>query len=103
MQDGEELRSALLRRVPAKIDIGPIYNVDPQRRTAYAGERWLLICHVQHARQLRHEQIDKAGAMMNPSPAASGFRHAGLMTRMAASESQHFLARCWMDSLQRIT
>ena len=38
VQDGAALREALLRRVPAKIDIGPIYNVDPQRRAAYAGK-----------------------------------------------------------------
>lgn len=24
-----------LRRVPAKIDIGPVYNIDPSRRQAY--------------------------------------------------------------------
>lgn len=37
VQDGTELYHALTRQVPAKIDIGPIYNVDPRRRTAYAG------------------------------------------------------------------
>lgn len=26
-----------MRQVPAKVDIGPIYNVDPRRRSAYAG------------------------------------------------------------------
>lgn len=25
------------RRCPAKIDIGPIFNVDPQKRSAYGG------------------------------------------------------------------
>ncbi len=24
-------------RVPAKIDIGPVFNVDPQKRSAYSG------------------------------------------------------------------
>lgn len=24
-------------KLPAKIDIGPVYNVDPQRRKAYTG------------------------------------------------------------------
>ena len=34
-QDGAELQAAIISRVPAKIDIGPVYNVDPKRRTAY--------------------------------------------------------------------
>ncbi|KAK9794941.1 hypothetical protein WJX73_003217 [Symbiochloris irregularis] len=36
-KDGAELHAALVRQVPAKIDIGPMYNVDPRRRNAYAG------------------------------------------------------------------
>ena len=38
LQDKEELQRAMANKVPAKIDIGPIYNVDPQRRKAYTGE-----------------------------------------------------------------
>lgn len=30
------MQAAIKDRCPAKIDIGPIYNVDPQRRAAYA-------------------------------------------------------------------
>lgn len=37
LQNAEDLRSGLIRRVPSKIDIGPVYTVDPQRRSAYAG------------------------------------------------------------------
>jgi len=36
-QDAPSLRRAILARVPAKIDIGPVYTVDPARRAAYAG------------------------------------------------------------------
>ena len=38
LQDGNELHAALKDRVPAKIDIGPVYNVDPAKRAAYSGE-----------------------------------------------------------------
>ena len=31
------MRRAMLAKLPAKIDIGPVYNVDPQRRKAYTG------------------------------------------------------------------
>ena len=31
------MRRAVLARVPAKIDLGPVYPVDPARRAAYAG------------------------------------------------------------------
>jgi len=34
--NGEDLKKAVKDRCPAKIDIGPVYNVDPQRRGAYA-------------------------------------------------------------------
>eukprot|EP00889_Picochlorum_renovo_P005608 jgi/Picre1/32638/NNA_007984.t1 len=34
--NGEDLKSAIKARCPAKIDIGPVYNVDPQKRAAYA-------------------------------------------------------------------
>ncbi len=34
-KDGEELQNAIRARCPAKIDIGPVYNVDPQKRAAY--------------------------------------------------------------------
>ena len=37
LQDKEELQRAMANKVPAKIDIGPVYNVDPQRRKAYTG------------------------------------------------------------------
>ncbi|KAI7838794.1 hypothetical protein COHA_007409 [Chlorella ohadii] len=36
-KDGGELAAALKDRCPSKIDIGPVYNVDPQRRAAYQG------------------------------------------------------------------
>ena len=29
----------MANKVPAKIDIGPVYNVDPQRRKAFTGKR----------------------------------------------------------------
>jgi DNA primase small subunit len=35
-KDGAEMAAAVAARCPAKIDIGPVYNVDPQRRAAYA-------------------------------------------------------------------
>ena len=38
LQDGEELRTAINNKLPAKIDIGPVYNVDPKHRNAYAGQ-----------------------------------------------------------------
>lgn len=38
LQDKEELQRAMANKVPAKIDIGPVYNVDPQRRKAYTGK-----------------------------------------------------------------
>ncbi len=38
-QDKEELQKAMTNKVPAKIDIGPVYNVDPQRRKAYTGRK----------------------------------------------------------------
>lgn len=41
-QDGEELQRAIQLKVPAKIDIGPVYNVDPQRRAAFQGAPALL-------------------------------------------------------------
>ena len=37
LQDGEELKAAINNKLPAKIDIGPVYNVDPKHRNAYAG------------------------------------------------------------------
>lgn len=36
-QDVGEMAAALKDRCPSKIDIGPVYNVDPARRAAYAG------------------------------------------------------------------
>lgn len=40
--DGKELENAIKERCPAKIDIGPVYNVDPKRRSAYAaGQKFL--------------------------------------------------------------
>ena len=38
LQDGEEVRTAINNKLPAKIDIGPVYNVDPKHRNAYAGQ-----------------------------------------------------------------
>ena len=38
-QDGQELQAAIISRLPAKIDIGPVYNVDPARRRAYTGQQ----------------------------------------------------------------
>eukprot|EP00891_Asterochloris_glomerata_P002499 jgi/Astpho2/2499/e_gw1.00048.196.1_t len=35
---GDEMRQAISSKIPAKIDIGPVYNVDPQRRGAFAGQ-----------------------------------------------------------------
>jgi len=35
-KDAQEMQSAIRERCPAKIDIGPVYTVDPQRRAAYA-------------------------------------------------------------------
>lgn len=35
-KDGQEMQAAIRDRCPAKIDIGPVYNIDPQRRAAYA-------------------------------------------------------------------
>lgn len=32
------MAAALKDRCPSKIDVGPVYNVDPQRRAAYQGE-----------------------------------------------------------------
>ena len=42
---------AMQAKLPAKIDIGPVYNVDPQRRKAYSGEgsnRFLACALLQH-------------------------------------------------------
>ncbi len=38
-QDAHDLQRAIQLKVPAKIDIGPVYNVDPQRRAAFQGAR----------------------------------------------------------------
>eukprot|EP00238_Polyblepharides_amylifera_P001550 CAMPEP_0196572328 /NCGR_PEP_ID=MMETSP1081-20130531/2400_1 /TAXON_ID=36882 /ORGANISM="Pyramimonas amylifera, Strain CCMP720" /LENGTH=457 /DNA_ID=CAMNT_0041889611 /DNA_START=32 /DNA_END=1405 /DNA_ORIENTATION=+ len=38
-KDAAELHKALRDKVPEKIDLGPVYNVDPQRRAAYSGDR----------------------------------------------------------------
>lgn len=38
VQNGAELASALCARLPAKIDIGPVYSVDPQQRKTLGGE-----------------------------------------------------------------
>ena len=46
MQDKDELRRAIANKVPAKIDIGPVYNVDPQRRKAYSGDTSYSIYYV---------------------------------------------------------
>eukprot|EP00793_Prasinoderma_coloniale_P001689 PRCOL_00003494-RA len=36
-KSADELRKGITNRVPHKIDIGPMYSADPQRRAAYAG------------------------------------------------------------------
>ena len=36
-RDATELHAALKDRVPIKIDIGPVFNVDPSKRAAYSG------------------------------------------------------------------
>ena len=41
------MRRAMQAKLPAKIDIGPVYNVDPQRRKAYSGAS-LRCCHPLH-------------------------------------------------------
>ena len=38
VQNAAELLNALKEKVPSKIDIGPIYTQDPQRRAAYKGD-----------------------------------------------------------------
>lgn len=38
VQDGKAMRKAMVDKVPSKIDIGPVYNVNPQHRTAYSGQ-----------------------------------------------------------------
>ncbi|KAL4539481.1 hypothetical protein Ndes2437B_g02147 [Nannochloris sp. 'desiccata'] len=41
-RDCQEMQTAIRDRCPAKIDIGPVYNVDPQRRAAYAASKGFL-------------------------------------------------------------
>ena len=41
-KDGQEMQTAIRDRCPAKIDIGPVYNIDPQRRAAYAASKGFL-------------------------------------------------------------
>lgn len=36
-KDGQEMANALKDKLPVKIDIGPVYNMDPARRQAYSG------------------------------------------------------------------
>jgi DNA primase small subunit len=36
-KDEADLRKALRTKVPTKIDLGPVFNVDPQKRAAYSG------------------------------------------------------------------
>ncbi|WZN59300.1 small subunit of DNA primase [Chloropicon roscoffensis] len=36
-KDAEEMEAAIKQKCPAKIDIGPVYNVDPRKRAAYSG------------------------------------------------------------------
>lgn len=36
-KDAKDLRGALRNKVPTKIDIGPVFNVDPTKRAAYSG------------------------------------------------------------------
>eukprot|EP00892_Ulva_mutabilis_P000675 jgi/Ulvmu1/10608/UM065_0064.1 len=37
-QNGTELQQALKSKTPTKIDIGPVYTQDPEKRTAYKGD-----------------------------------------------------------------
>ncbi len=36
-KNSEDLRKALRQKVPTKIDLGPVFNVDPTKRAAYSG------------------------------------------------------------------
>ena len=36
-KDAKDLRTALRQKVPTKIDLGPVFNVDPTKRAAYSG------------------------------------------------------------------
>lgn len=38
VQNGNQLHSALKGKVPVKIDIGPVYTQDPEKRAAYKGD-----------------------------------------------------------------
>jgi hypothetical protein len=38
LQNAEELATALKSKVPTKIDIGPVYTQDPEKRIAYKGD-----------------------------------------------------------------
>ena len=49
LQNGDEMRQAISSKMPAKIDIGPVYNVDPQRRGAFAGRVQLRVLRPKHA------------------------------------------------------
>ena len=72
-QDGEELQRAIQLKVPAKIDIGPVYNVDPQRRAAFQGAP---------ARQPGLQPVRSAGS--GSECARLGVRRAGLGARLPA-------------------
>lgn len=36
-QDGDALTGVLVKKCPPKLDIGPVYNVDPDKRATYKG------------------------------------------------------------------
>jgi DNA primase small subunit len=38
VQDARELHNALKSKVPTKIDLGPVYTQDPEKRAAYKGD-----------------------------------------------------------------
>ena len=54
LQNGDELRTAIMNKLPAKIDIGPVYNVDPKHRNAYSGD-YTCSC-AQHSHCQGHHQ-----------------------------------------------
>lgn len=42
-KDEQGLRCGLIDKCPYKIDIGPVYIVDPQKRSAYGGSSFLPV------------------------------------------------------------
>lgn len=84
-QDATEMATALKDRCPSKIDIGPVYNVDPQRRAAYQGMSvhcgCLLVPAGAWVRRAAASPDAAAGAWLPPQEARLG--EAGLSTAPA--------------------